>query len=83
MRRAVASLAFLLAAVMLAGREEGFEKPFRWKVSRVSVENVNGGGRALAWDKPYLKVARSRRTEATPKKPCVCRDRLRKRGRIR
>src|SRR5260370_16181462 len=57
MRRAVASLAILLAAVALAGQEEVFEKAFSMEGgSRVSVENVNGRVEALAWDKPYLKV---------------------------
>jgi len=57
MRRAVASLSLLLAAVALAGQEEVFEKAFSMEgVSRVSVENVNGRVEALAWDKPYLKV---------------------------
>jgi len=57
MRRAIASLALLLAAVALAGQEEVFEKAFSMEgVSRVSVENVNGRVEALAWDKPYLKV---------------------------
>lgn len=57
MRRAIACLALLLAAVALAGQEEIFEKAFSMEgVSRVSVENVNGRVEALAWDKPYLKV---------------------------
>jgi len=57
MRRAVAVLGLLIAAVALAGQEEVFEKAFSMEgVSKVSVENVNGRVEAMAWDKPYLKV---------------------------
>jgi len=57
MRRAVAVLGLLIAAVALAGQEEVFEKALSLEgVSKVYVENVNGRVEAMAWDKPYLKV---------------------------
>lgn len=58
MRRIALAFSLLLPATALSARqEEVFEKAFSMEgVSQVSVENVNGGIKAIAWDRPYLKI---------------------------
>ena len=59
MRKALLTLVLLtLAAPLLAGgKEEIFEKAYSMEgITRISVENVNGGIEATAWDRAYVKV---------------------------
>lgn len=59
MRKAVVSVAFLLAAAVAwaASSEEVFEQAYSMEgISRIAVENFNGRVEASAWDRPYLKV---------------------------
>jgi hypothetical protein len=66
---AAALLLIALAAPLRAGggdQQDVFEKAYSLEgVKKISVENVNGGIEASAWDKPYFKVRAAKKAEGS------------------